>query len=199
MAFLSDKYEVVRGCINDELLKFLQISCEVHQKCNEFYRPSTKENPFPFGDEQSRNSFSWYGSIHGDSLLLYLKPIISKIVDKQLVETYSYSRNYYRGAILTKHKDRPSCEYSATLCVKKGNSDWPIFFETQNRKEVSIELENGDLIVYKGDLLNHWRNPYEGDSHTQMFLHFVDENGPYGKTNKYDGRPELALSSLTSE
>ena len=195
MSFLSNKYEVVRKCVKGDLLKYLQVTCQVHQECNEFHRPPTNENPFPFGDEQSKNCFSWYGSLHGDSLLVYLNPILSKIVDKKLVETYSYTRTYYKGSILEKHHDRPSCEYSATLCIKKGNIDWPIFFEKENGKVVSIELEEGDLIVYKGDLLDHWREPYEGDKHIQIFLHFVDEGGPYAKTNRFDGRPTLALGS----
>ena len=35
-----------------------------------------------------------------------------------LRETYSYTRKYDRGAYLRAHTDRPSCEISATVCLR---------------------------------------------------------------------------------
>ena len=35
----------------------------------------------------------------------------------ELVPTYSYHRLYTTGTELKRHKDRPSCEISTTLCL----------------------------------------------------------------------------------
>lgn len=194
MSFQTEKYEVVRQALSSDLVEYIALCCDTHEYCALIGRPPTKDNPYPFGDTQSPNSFAWYGSLQGDALMSLLKKKISDITNKKLIETYSYWRAYYSGGVLEKHQDRESCEYSATICIKKGNIDWPIFFEDLKGKEVKIELEPGDMIVYKGDILFHWREPYYGDRHVQMFVHYVDVNGKY-KDNLYDGRIYLAMPS----
>lgn len=194
MSFETEKYEVVRQVLSPDLVEYIAQCCDIHEHCALLERPPTKDNPYPFGDTQSPNSFAWYGSLQGDTLVSFLKNKISKIVNKSLIETYSYWRAYYNGGILEKHRDRASCEYSATVCIKKGNIDWPIFFENLNGQEVKIELEPGDMIIYKGDVLQHWREPYCGDRHVQLFVHYVDMNGEY-KDCWYDGRIYMAMPS----
>ena len=193
MSFETQKYQLVRQAFSPDLLEYIQLNCDIHEGCMTFYKPPTPHDPYPFGDSQSPNSYAWYGSIHGDALISLLKPKLSDITGKRLIETYSYWRAYYKGGILEKHRDRPSCEYSATICVKKGNKNWPIYFENLEGKEVEIEMQPGDLLVYKGDILTHWRDPYDGDRHVQIFVHYVDLDGSYASTNIYDGRPRLAL------
>jgi hypothetical protein len=194
MTFKENNFEIVRKAISNDVLEYININIDVFTEMSLRNRPPTPLNPFPYGDIQTPESFSFYAPLYAESLLKYLKPLVSNIVDKNLVETYSYMRVYYNDAELERHVDRPSCEYSVTLCCKK-TKDWPIFFETKDNIDISIELEEGDLIVYKGDLLPHWRESYEGDLHYQIFLHYVDINGKYGKMEEYDRRPCLGLSS----
>ena len=42
-----------------------------------------------------------------------------------------------------------------------------------------INLKPGDGVIYQGCEVEHWREPYEGDYHAQVFLHYVDANGKY--------------------
>ena len=191
MSFEKNKYQIIRNALSRDLIDYININFEIHENANYFFRQPTIENPYPFGDGQSPNSFSWYSSIHSESLLQFLKPKIEQITDTQLYESYSYARNYYRGAILEKHIDRPSCEYSATICVSK-DIDWGICIENVDGDVAEIELYPGDMIVYRGDLLRHWRNPYQGKTHRQLFLQYVDANGKY-QNCKFDDRPMLAL------
>lgn len=191
MSFRQKKYSVIRNALTPEMVKYVKIMCEMQeQACLYMVQPSD-EVPYPFGDSQTPNSFASYGSILSDSLASYFREKISFITGKNLVETYSYWRVYYNGAILDRHTDRPSCEYSGTICIKK-DSDWPIYFEDLEKKEIKVDMEEGDMIVYKGDVLSHWRDLYEGDRHIQIFVHYVDSNGPY-KENLYDGREVLGL------
>jgi hypothetical protein len=196
MTFEEKKYEIVRGALTPELVEFIKISFSIHETANYYTNPRTNSNPYPFGDMQARNSFAWYSALHGESLLRYLKPLVSKVTKKNLVETYSFLRTYYTGGILEKHVDRPSCEYSATICIEKGeNHPWPIYIQTLDGEVNKVELEPGDLIVYKGEILPHWRDPYDGNYHRQVFVHYVDADGKFAHTNEYDGRPCLGMSS----
>jgi len=120
---------------------------------------------------------------------------IEKVVDKYLFPTYSYLRIYYKNSILEKHTDRPCCEYSATICITNDKKPWDIWFETYSGEKLSISLYPGDIIIYKGIELPHWRNIYEQEEQIQVFLHYVDQNGPY-KEYKFDKRQMLGHYKL---
>jgi hypothetical protein len=195
MSVADNKYAIVRKAISGDLLRYVQINAEIHENASLIFNRPTPAKPFPYGDEQTPNSFAWYSPVYTESLMVLLRPMIAKICNKELSETYTYTRSYYNGAILEKHVDRPSCEYSATICIEKGECDWPIYFETENGIH-SVELENGDLVVYSGTILPHWREPYAGDRHRQVFLHYVDINGKWGLSNRYDTRNLLGLPSV---
>jgi hypothetical protein len=193
--FSENNYEVVRNAISGDLLKYIQISAEIFENASLAYNRPTRDNPYPFGDDQTPNSFAWYGPLYSESLLVLMRPILSKITGKQLCEAHTYVRSYYNGGVLEKHTDRKSCEYSATICLEKGECDWPIYFETE-KGTVAVELENGDAIVYKGEILPHWRDPYQGYRHRQIFLHYIDMDGKWGLSCRYDTRNLLGLPSV---
>ena len=113
-------------------------------------------------------------------------PIMKKETGLDLIPTYSYTRVYEKGSVLKKHKDRPSCEISTTLHL--GGSMWPIFIEGN---EVTLDI--GDMLVYSGCELEHWRETFEGDICSQVFLHYNHVNGKYSDKNSFDGRPMLGL------
>jgi hypothetical protein len=112
----------------------------------------------------------------------------------KLTETYSYARIYKKGDELKKHKDRYSCEISTTLNL--GGDDWSIFLEPsgeEGKEGIEVKLEAGDMLMYRGCELEHWRKPFEGKDCGQVFLHYNDNNGKDAKTNKFDGRPMIGL------
>ena len=57
-------------------------------------------------------------------------------------------------------------------------------------------LEVGDMLVYSGCELEHWREPFEGDVCGQVFLHYNHVNGPFAEKNRFDKRPMLGLPSF---
>ena len=48
------------------------------------------------------------------------------------------------------------------------------------------------MLIYRGCELEHWRNKFEGDICTQVFLHYNEVNEK-SKDNLYDGRLHLGL------
>ena len=63
-------------------------------------------------------------------------------------------------------------------------------------KGTKLLLEVGDMLVYSGCELEHWREPFDGDICGQVFLHYNHVNGPFAEKNKFDGRPMLGLPAF---
>ena len=147
-------------------------------------------------DPQCPLSDSIYGSEIFDQLLAQLAPPLSKQLGVELIPTYTYARIYRPNEILTKHKDRPSCEISGTMTLgfDPGSGIWPIFFGKNDDDLVGspLEINVGDMVMYRGNELNHWRPPYKGQWQVQVFFHYVDANGPH-KDYAYDKRPQLGV------
>jgi hypothetical protein len=191
MNFEKKNYCVVKNAIPIDLCKFIEIQFDLSQKAN-CYKLKVNSNTY-FNDLQVNYSYSEYGTLFGEGLLVYLHEKIESIVKKKLTPTYSFSRIYYKNATLSRHTDRPSCEYSATICIKNDKSPWDLFVEDKQKNTISISLNVGDMLIYKGRELPHWREAYDQTKQIQIFLHYVDENGPYA-SSKYDNRPLLAIN-----
>lgn len=191
MTFKDNKYVVVRDVLSKDTLSLLQYQSKMLEDVM-CYNKKTSPELFAFGDHQTKNSFSYYSAIFSESLLLLLQPVMEAQLGLELYPTYSYMRIYYKDAILAKHTDRESCQYSATLCIQcDPTSPWPIYFHS-NGVDTPLVLNQGDLCIYKGDELPHWREPCTYDNHIQIFLHFVEKNGKYNDF-KYDKRPLLGI------
>jgi hypothetical protein len=196
MAFKEDLYEVVKGAVPRELCIFIDTEIELLKKVNYLASNIDENNVNYFADGQCKNSFPYYGSFCTETLGQYLQPKIEEVTEKTLYPTYSYMRIYYTGSDMERHTDRPSCEYSATVCISNNPEPWEIWFENLQGEHKAIYLEPGDMIVYKGDILPHWRTEYKGTRQTQIFVHFVNAEGKY-RDYKFDRRPYLAFPSNT--
>lgn len=130
-------------------------------------------------DDQSFSP-AWYEDPLMTALLDTKLFLVEKNSKLKLFPTYAYWRYYVFGATLKKHTDRPSCEISVTACIKKYDN-WPIVVEGKK-----FELEEGDAILYAGCDQKHWRpGVYKGGGIAQVFLHYVNQNGPFAH-HKYD-------------
>jgi predicted 2-oxoglutarate/Fe(II)-dependent dioxygenase YbiX len=152
-------------------------------------------------DEQCPLSWSVYGDPKFDALLADLAKPIGEKLGVEILPTYTYARLYQPGDILKKHTDRPSCEISGTMTLgyDPDSAIWPIFFgKDQDDPGTSYQIDVGDLVMYRGNELVHWRPAYKGKWQVQVFFHYVDANGPH-KEWANDKRPELGLNSSTKE
>ena len=142
-------------------------------------------------DEQCPLSDAVYGDPLFDEILQKFAGPIGAAVGKDLLPTYTYARIYRPGEVLKKHTDRPACEISATMTLGYDSKPiWPIFFDEE--KEIPVTLNEGELAVYKGCDIVHWRPPFKGQWHVQVFLHYVDANGPH-KDEYKDRRPDFGI------
>ena len=185
--FLVKGIEVVEDIISSEKLLLLKERISYLDKTNSFSRK----------DELVPNAKHIYGDIVFDNLLLDIKSVVEKITNKKLIEQYSYLRLYSPGDVMYKHKDRNSCEYSVSLCIDSNLITlYPLMVEDKNKQINAVCLEPGSAVVYAGTELVHWRDMFLGKYLAQVFLHYVDADGPY-KDQKYDGRKSLGKSFTT--
>lgn len=184
---MNQAYQIVRRAISLETCKLIKNSLEITKNVDYFINDIPLSNTKAFGDDQSPDSYVNYGHSVTEALLLTVQPFVENFIGKSLFPTYSYSRIYWPGSILEKHTDRDSCQYSATLCIDNDPEPWGIFMGG-----VEVLLEPGDLVCYKGCEIEHWREPYTGNQQIQVFLHYVEQQGPFSEY-KFDKRPMLGL------
>ena len=191
MAF--NKYQVIKGALSYELANFVFNYFLLKRDAVAYmYEKNITHDTGLLGtweDPQIPNTYSHYADHVMETLLVKVLPIMQKETGLDLVPTYSYARAYKKGDELKKHKDRPSCEISTTINL--GGDPWPIFIEG-----TKVLLEVGDMLVYSGCDLEHWREPFDGNICGQVFLHYNHVNGPFAEKNKFDGRPMLGLPSF---
>jgi len=200
MSFKKNKYQVIRGAISKELAdiaySYLQISAEAdHWMLKKYVTHSGNPLVGNFHDEQVPGSYAKYADRLMETLLIKTIPVMKAKTNLDLIPTYSYTRLYRTGNILKRHKDRPSCEISTTLNL--GGNPWPIFIDPTGAdnvtKGIRVDLKPGDMLIYSGCELEHWREPFQGKLCGQVFLHYNHANGPFAKSNLYDKRPMLGI------
>ena len=211
MSFKKNKYIVVKKAISPQLAKFITQYFSLKRKVfrtllDKKYLSQFTEEWGTWGDDVAATSYCHYSDIAMETLLTWVQPIMEKETGFKLHPTYTYTRFYQKEDELVRHKDRFSCEISTTL--RLGGDKWPIYLspyenvgrvdgkKLTNRSEakgVSIDLNLGDLLVYSGCELEHWREPFQGESCLQVFLHYNKANSKEAKENEFDTRPHLGL------
>tara|TARA_Y100001972_G_scaffold54579_1_gene67323 strand:+ start:36 stop:683 length:648 start_codon:yes stop_codon:yes gene_type:complete len=215
MTFQTKKYQVIKNVISYELANFIYNYFLLKRDAVRYmYENNIHSQDSILGtwsDQQIPNTYSCYGDFVMETLIMKVLPVMKKETGLDLIPTYTYARAYKKGDELKRHKDRPSCEISTT--VNLGGDPWPIFIDGTGTDNVideyknihkpnapagsKVVLEVGDMLIYRGCELEHWREPFEGDSCGQVFLHYNDVNGPYGTQCLFDGRPKLGVPKLS--
>ena len=208
----EDNYAIVREVLHPQLVSHLNSYLKLQRKAKitldeNRWLPPKDETFGVFNDEQigDPNTWSKYGDIAIESLFDIVTTIMNAVTKSDLIPTYGYTRIYSEGAELKRHKDRFSCEISTTINL--GGPEWPIFVEpdvnkgkqeadgykSENTPGVPINLGPGDIMIYRGNLVEHWREPLVGTDACQCFLHYNDSNTDNSALNAADTRKHLGL------
>ena len=179
------KYKIVKNFLTKEEIGLLKDYAILR------HRHNTSE----FDDAQSNNvaDFATYADPIMESLLLQKKTLMEQETGINLLPTYSFWRMYTKFSDLPKHKDRPSCEISTTVNIASDGTAWPIFMDGK-----PLHLQSGDAAIYLGMELTHWREEFKGDWCAQVFLHYVDKDGPHASFVK-DKREHWGMAKNKGE
>ena len=205
MSFKKDNYIVIKNFLSKDVVKLAHNYVTQKKKVYDLLldkniiSPVTNYNYWGNNDFQVEDThYASYGDVLMDMILQDLKPKIEKKIEIDLVENYTYTRIYKTGNELTRHIDRPHCEISGTLNL--GGDNWPIFLDPtggKDEKGISVNLNAGDILIYRGNDLEHWREPFTGKFCVQSFFHYHDKNGQFKDKKKYDGRKMLGIPMKT--
>jgi len=139
-----------------------------------------KDNNFP-GDVQIPESNSVYDFLEFQELLCEKISTVGWLIGESVLPTYAYARVYHKNAELKTHKDRGACEISLTVNLDQDETAWPISIKKPDGSVATLNLRPGDAMLYLGCIAEHWREPFLGNKHTQVFLHYVRTKGPNAK------------------
>tara|TARA_R110000803_G_scaffold82641_1_gene148833 strand:+ start:4253 stop:4894 length:642 start_codon:yes stop_codon:yes gene_type:complete len=193
---MNKKYKVIKNVLSKSVASFFTDYYFMKQQVafkmlKEGYISSDRKEWGTWSDPQALETYSCYSDLNSETLLVTLHPLIEKTFKTNLIPTYSYMRIYKKGDVLKKHTDRDECEVSATLNL--GGSFWPIYFKEKNKKLIKVNLKHGDLAIYKGSEIEHWREHFDGEYCVQVFLHYTTEKN---KHLTFDNREMLGLPAV---
>jgi hypothetical protein len=205
--FKKNKYLDVKSLLPKDVCKIATNYALLKEKVE--FAPETGP------DAQVDGAHSVYGDTLMETLMHFCRPHLEILTGLELAPTYTYYRVYRPGAELFRHKDRPSCEVSMTLCLGYKYTDvsndyhWGMYvdqascnipfgpngeFISNNQPGYMVKQNPGDLIVYRGCEIEHWRDKFIaglGSYQVQAFFHYIDKNGPYYPEFLYDKRPGI--------
>ena len=213
--FKKKKYTIMRQAISKDLAAFVAnyflMQKQVYDTCKAKRYFSPFENiigHYEDENEQIPHTYSHYSNIAMETLMLKCQPEMEKVTGLKLYPAYTYARIYKKGDILHRHKDRFSCEISTTMNL--GGDPWPIYLSPHENvgvpdgknittiskaKGIKVDLKPGDMLVYSGCELEHWREKFKGKECVQVFPHYNNRKTPGSKDNMFDKRPHLGLPS----
>ncbi len=186
-AFRNVGYRLVPGLIGLEMADFFW--SYAHTKFASFQMRQSPQVP---------GAPVAYGDAALDGLLEFVRPRVEAAVGLRLLPTYGFARIYSKGHRLLRHSDRPACEVSVSLNVgQRPGTPWAFNIEGPGGV-FGAELSPGDGLIYLGKDCPHWREPYEGERLVQVFLHYVDADGPH-RDECFDRRPSLMTPKVSGE
>jgi hypothetical protein len=206
--FKNNKYVIIKNFLDQNTVGLIYRYCITKVMAMDFkstYDKSVfhKEWDGEWTDQQAPGCYSAYGDTLMDTLLTSCLPQMMQYTGLNLIPNYTYWRHYQEGIELKKHRDRFSCEISTTVCLGYDTSNlqstdpnykWSIFMEDitgVHPNGLEVLLEPGDMIIYRGVELEHWREKLKGLAHAQLFMHYntrTQENQPM-----FDGRPIIGI------
>jgi hypothetical protein len=180
--FERDGYAIVAGLIDPAMTALLAAHGEALLARGELKHGDRAVPGTPFA----------YGDALFDRVLEQLRPRIEVAVGRRLLPTFSYLRLYKTGDVLKRHRDRPACQFTASLNLSQTSAEpWPLHLIGRTGPLAAV-LHPGDALIYLGCELPHWRTAFEGERAAQVFLHYVDADGPHA-AEKFDRREALGL------
>jgi hypothetical protein len=214
MSFKKNKYTVIRQAISKDMATFIYryflMKKQVYDTCLKQRYLSPSEvllGQYETVNHQIPHTYSCYADIVMETLMLECQPIMEKATGLKLQPAYSYARLYKKGDKLKRHKDRLNCEISTTVFL--GGDPWSIFLDPSGGdfvihalkeihkpnapKGIKMDLKEGDMLVYRGCELEHWREKFKGKNCAQVFLHYNNDKTPGSSQNRFDERPHLGL------
>jgi len=178
------RYVALEGFLEPGLVSMLSMHVKAQVKAKVLAPPEGKEMP---------NSLEASSDPLMENVLRGLTPRLEELIGKALHPTYAFVRVYRKGDRLKKHRDREACEVSLSVNLAQDcEAPWPLWVEGPCGARAA-DLSPGDVLLYRGNECMHWRDEFSGEEFIQLFLHYVEQEGPHAGL-RFDGRGALGTS-----
>ena len=159
---------------------FDEMRCEKLNKIAIEYN-SRKALTYEGNDFHYGNSYGTARIPEYEKVLNELTPIIKKKTNiHNIIIENSYTRIYFNGSDLKKHKDREGLDLTLSICTYSDiDKEWPLYVEDETGKIHIINTEPGDGALILGTKYVHWRDQLtvpEGKKVIQSFYHWKITN-----------------------
>ena len=208
--FENNGYLVVRNFFSEETIDILSTYFDL--KYRVIQSDDYLRQEYSSSSSDVANGLRFSNDYLTESILLLYGDKMSKVLELDLIPSYTYARIYEQGNILKPHSDRESCEVSVTCPITISDSRASTIYISnfkfdpsihsgsyQNSGEIKkigdftqVDLLPGDALFYKGCERFHWREPLESDYLVQFFMHTVQINGQF-KDFVFDKRPYMGF------
>jgi hypothetical protein len=171
--FERQRYVAVKGLLDPNVVQYLE----------SYYRQSLKGGLKHF--RRDGTSLNGYGEACADLALYAFREKIETITGLPLLPGFSFVRLYKKSEKLRRHIDRGANEINCTIQIY-GSTAWPLGVHVDG-KDILVNQDCGDALIYRGLETPHWRDAYTGDEHLQLILAYVIKDGDQ-KHCAFDGR-----------
>jgi hypothetical protein len=158
-----------------------------------YYRRMVAEGYFSFGDEEWPLRYFAGNDLIGRFYHEQMTSLISNVIGESVYPTFTFFASYRPGAILPPHRDREECEFSISLLLDfipepADECPWPIFVESpkHSNQSIPVHLGIGDLLLYRGRELRHYRNAFQEGEASTTWLFFYEPTANQTEINPSD-------------
>lgn len=142
-----------------------------------YFRALIDSGRWALGDAQVARRRGWHNEPIAGYFHLQLTDVVRRIAGEPVRPTYCYASAYRGGAALRAHTDRKQCEYTLSLlvdhCAPSSLARWPLWFQAPSGP-VSVTLDPGDAVLFRGCELPHWRAAAPSDQEQiTLLFHYV--------------------------
>jgi len=184
-------YVIVRNMISEELTKFIADEFTMVRDVYHHVNNVPLEDTTRFGDSTVKHAFCYYAPLCFEILYPRIMPRCEAILNKKLFPSFSYARILYKDAKMEKHVDRASTTINTTIIFENDPEPYDFWLTDLEDNDVALKLNAGDMCLFDGGKLNHWRDTYTGNKCIQASLGFANE-----EINMYDGRKMLGAPGI---
>lgn len=189
MSFKDNDYLVIENFLEEDFIDFIQ----------DYYSLKINSGKFDIDEKNFNYGYNFYSDHVMETILQNSCESLSKIIDINLLPTYSSTKFMMNGDYFESIKNN-SCEITGIINLGTCNDSQvePIFISNHKNKKNSIQiiLNKGDiLLINNNNNLYCWRESIKSKWILEGFLNFVNSKGPY-KENIYNKRPYLGFKQL---